>query len=145
MEVKPKTGALVLLGVALLAFASGRFLVPAKTVTKVVTVTKEVTVKDDNVKTVVQETDDPNGTITKTTTTVDLSTETTKDATTVAASETKTTEKPQWIVGAQLTPQQGIFGPVYGAEVQRRIIGPMFAGAFADTSSKVGLAVSVEF
>jgi hypothetical protein len=145
MEVKAKTGSLVILGVALLAYASGRYLAPSKVVTKVVTVTKEVTVKDDNVKTVVQETDEPNGTVEKTTTTVDLSTETTKDATSVVAQQTKTTEKPQWIIGAQLIPQQGTFGPVYGVEAQRRILGPVFAGAFANTDSKVGLAVSVEF
>lgn len=35
--------------------------------------------------------------------------------------------------------------PVYGIQVQRRILGPFYLGALADTSKKIGVSVGMEF
>ena len=144
MEVKVKTAALAIVGIALLSYATGRYMQPAKVVTKIVTETKEIVVVKNDVQTVTHEVDHPDGTVEKTTTTVDKSQETIAKESRTDIEQTKTNQKPQWLIGAQLTPQSGPLGPVYGAEVQRRIIGPIFVGAFGNTNRTVGLSVSIE-
>jgi hypothetical protein len=44
-------------------------------------------------------------------------------------------KKPDWLVGAKVGLQLDSWKPVYGGEVNRRILGPVFAGAWAQTGS----------
>lgn len=124
---------LVLLGVG---YALGKYTTPERVVTQ--TITKIVTVTQHDTQTVIVE--KPDGT--KTTIIIDKSKDTTKQQQT----DTKTVEniKPQWHVSAQLVPQQGLLGPVYGLQIERRIIGPVHVGVFGNTDKEFGLSVGVD-
>lgn len=52
-----------------------------------------------------------------------------------------TNDRPDWHVSALV----GLPGPVYGAHVQRRILGPVSVGAWALTSKAAGVSLGVEF
>lgn len=52
--------------------------------------------------------------------------------------------KAQWAVSAGAGFSTGL-APVYRGQVERRIIGPFWLGAWADTSKSAGLAVRVEW
>ena len=146
MEVKVKTAALAIVGIALLSYATGRYLQPAKVVTKIVTQTKEVVVTKYDVQTVTQEVDNPNGTITKTTTVTDKTVESNTDTTTIAASEVKTAQKPQWMIGGSFIPNPaGTVGPAYGVDAEHRFIGPIFLGAGVNTNKEIAIKASIEF
>lgn len=124
--------ALVLIG--LLGYAIGRYVQPAKVVTQ----EKEVEVVKHDTVTQIKEVTRPDGTKEKDTTITDRSTEVAKKESKVVIENLK----PQWMVS-------GTYGisavPYYGAQVQRRIIGPVFAGVAANTRSEVFAVVSLEF
>jgi len=144
MDIKIK---IILIVVALMAisYGVGRYLQPVKEVIKTETVIKTVTVNHVDTVTVVKEITKPDGTKEKTTTTTDKSKIDTNTDSDTKTSIVITNQKPQWKVSALLTTKQGSFGPVYGAMVERRILGPIFAGAFANTDKAVGLTVGLEF
>jgi hypothetical protein len=53
--------------------------------------------------------------------------------------------KPQWKVQALAGLNGNNLGtPVYGADVERRIIGPISAGLYGNTNKEVGLSISLE-
>jgi hypothetical protein len=60
-------------------------------------------------------------------------------------------KKPDWLVGAKVGLQLDGWKPVYGGEVARRIIGPVFVGAWAQaggvttTRAAAGLGVTLLF
>jgi hypothetical protein len=88
-------------------------------------------------------------TVERTVTRPDGTTETIKqiDDTTVKNVLNSTTvyAKPNWQIGVSAGGEVLDFRPVYGAMVQRRIIGPIFAGAYARTNAEIGLLVTMEF
>jgi len=141
---------IIITGVLMLvAFAGGRFLVPAKVVTKIVTQTQTVTVHDTNVVTVVKEVDKPGGEVDKTTTTTDLSTSNT-DTTSKDTDKTVTdNEKPQWHVGATYGANLNSSPTaLYGVRAEKRFLGPIFLGAWGMSGTSAtsgGLSVSLEF
>lgn len=118
---------------------------------------KTVAVKPDGSKTIqtVTDTDTDQATHSQTaqqtvaTQQVQTQTEVTHSATT---SVTVTTVKPQWRVSALAgvdvlhLNQPALLGPVQlGALVERRLIGPVWVGAFGLSSGTAGLALSLEF
>ena len=52
---------------------------------------------------------------------------------------------PNWGIGAQAGLRLGDLKPVFGGEVSRRVVGPVWLGAWANTSGAFGLSARVEF
>lgn len=138
-----------------LGFGFGKYSAPTKVVEvekiKTVTVEKVVEKKAEkkNVKTVVVQA--PDGTTTTTTTdtsTVDTNTNT--DTNTVATDEKKKTttySRPNWRLAALggFDPNGNIGKPIYGGSIERRILGPIFVGAFGMSNKSFGVSLSFEF
>jgi 7-cyano-7-deazaguanine synthase in queuosine biosynthesis len=124
----------------LVGYAFGRYGQPARVETKVVTVIQKVEVTHHDTTTT--ETDSPDGT--KTITTVDKSVDSTTTNSSTK-SDTVVDGRNQWVASVKFAPQNPQIGYFYGAEVQRRILGPILAGAFVNTDRRVGLSVSLEF
>lgn len=118
--------------------AVGRYLTPPDVQIKEVVKEVVVTKKDEQTHTV--KVTLPDGTVKEETT------KTTKEVSTDSRTEKKEevviTSKPQWVVGASY---QFTSGQAYGAQVDRRIIGPVFVGVFANTNKDVGVALRLEF
>lgn len=133
----------ILLGLLLIVigYSLGRYTTPEKVVTKTVIDTKTVTVVQHDIQTV--EVDKPDGT--KTITVVDKSVDTTKQQ--IGESQTKVVEnsKPQWKVSAQLAPKAVVYEYFYGAQIERRILGPVFVGAFGNIDHTLGVSLGLEF
>jgi hypothetical protein len=128
-----------------LGYSFGRYAQPAKEVIKTVEVVKTVeTVKHDTV-TVTKQIKKPDGTTETDTTTTDKDIETSKTNIAESSSETITNVKPQWKATGLLGYNVSTFEKVYGAEIERRIIGPIFVGAWANTQRTGGVSVSIEF
>lgn len=131
-------------GILLLAigYGAGRYVQPAKVVTKLQTVTNDVV--HDHIHTVIQTVTLPSGEK-KSTTTIDNDKNETASTNTVSSSVT-TYSKPQWraqgLAGLNL---KSVSTPVYGIGIERRILGPIFAGAYGKNNGEVGISVSLEF
>lgn len=121
---------LVVVAIALLiGYGVGRYLQPARVVTK----TQVVTVEHTHTVTITE----PNGTTTVTTDTGIVTKE--KDETTI------TDIKPQWRVSGLAAVSPNTIGMVYGGQVERRILGPIYVGAFGLTNSTFGINLGIEF
>lgn len=142
----------ILLIVVVLAggFGLGKYTQPTKVVTKTETVVKTVTVDHTNVVTVTKEVDKPDGTKEINTTTTDKSEVSTNTQSDEKTDKTVTNSKAQWRVdglyGTQLGSTTGLAnGPVYGVGVERRILGPVWAGVQGNSDKRVALTVGFEF
>ena len=155
MDDLKKIGIALLIGL-LLGAGLEKVLAPAKVETKyqevVKEVIKEVKVENKDVKTVIEKTTNKDGTVTEKTTIEDKSTETVqtnKSKDTMVKIETKSDNRPDWRVGAQagMKNMKGDF--IYGATVERRILGPLFVGLNVNglnTSEKIyNIGASWEF
>lgn len=152
-------GAVVLLIVAAIGFALGRYFTPVqiKEVEKIKVVEVEkvrTDIREDrDVTTVV--TQKPDGTTiteTKDTTTVTTTVDSEKDS--VATSDTlkvTTYKRPSWkftgLAGLDLRRDNFDFSYniVYGGMIERRIFGPVFIGGFGVSNGTFGLSLSFEF
>lgn len=143
MDTKYKV--LIVIGVGVLGYAFGRYAQPAKIQIKTETVIKEVQVEKRNVVTETHEIKHTDGTTETVIKVTDLTKVSTKETSDSKTSETITFNKPQWKVQALLAPQTGPIGPLYGLDVERRILGPISAGAWGNTDKKYGASVSIEF
>jgi hypothetical protein len=141
-----KYTALAFVLVGIISFGSGRYLTPTKVVTQIKTVEVEHVIKDDNVVTTTHEVKEPDGEDVVDTTTKDLTTTVTQEKEATEETKTVTTEKPQWKVSGIITAKPlTLYQPSYGALVERRILGPVFIGAGANTDSTLYLSIGVEF
>jgi hypothetical protein len=146
MQLRYKITLILIFGLTCYAF--GRYVQPAKQVIKTETLVKTVTVDHVDTVTVTKETVKPDGTKEVETTKTDKSVVTNNSDVNNKSSNTITNNKPQWRVRADLIPQVAggnTFGPLYGAGVERRILGPIWAGAFVNASRSAGLSVGLEF
>jgi hypothetical protein len=111
------------------AFAIGRYTAPVKVEEKQV-ITKET-------EYITREIAKPDGTIVKETIKKDTATKDTQ--------KTVDNKKPDYKVS--VIPQYNFSDKkmVYGASVEKRIVGPFFVGIYADTNSNVGASISMEF
>lgn len=142
--LKIALGVLVAAG---LGYAFGRYAQPAKIEIKKELQVKEIEVTKKNVVVVTHEEKRPDGTVITDTRTVDTSTEATNRNSTSKESTVVTNLKPQWKVGgaAGVKYNEVRMEAVYTIGVERRILGPIFVGAYGRTDKEVGLSVSVEF
>lgn len=154
-------GAAAVAGAAL-AFAVGRWTDPVQVEERtvevvrhaVVTVTRvrTETVKAVQVRVVEREVRTPDGTVT-----VDRTTDSRTDERVTTDSGTTVAEKTDARREATVTPRlpdwrvSGMVGtgwplaPIYGAHVERRILGPVTVGGWGLSSGVVGLSIGVEF
>lgn len=140
----------VKLGVgAIIVFAVGAgtalYVRPATVVTKTEEVVKEVDRVKKDVVVVEHEVKRPDGTVEIDRTTTDKSTETSKKESDTKSSTVVTNAKPQWKAQALAGLSLDKLVPVYGAGVERRIIGPISAGVWGTTDRNLGVSVSLEF
>jgi hypothetical protein len=144
MNNKTLIGAGLLL--LLIGYAGGRYAQPAKIVTKTEVVTQIKTVVEDHVHTVTVTKELPNGEKDTTTTTDNNSVIKDKTNTKNDSSTVTTYNKPQWRVQALAGLNASNFtNPIYGAGIERRIIGPIAAGAWGTTNHEGGISLSLEF
>jgi hypothetical protein len=144
---------IALAGCFLGGVATGYFSRPERVVTKVdvrekiVEVTAKATRND--VVTRSREISRPDGTKIVRVVTVDksVSRESGKLEATITRTEEKTEERsaPQWNVRAMAGITFGDAAPVYGAGVDRRILGPIFLGAYGFSNGTVGAAIALSF
>jgi len=126
-------------------YAFGRYFQPPQVVTKEVEVIKEVEVVKREVKTIIKEVTRPDGTK-ETTTTIDENTKETTRKDQNRQNETiVTAQKPQWKVDLMVKASLTNIIPVYGASVQRRILGPMFVGVQGWGDQSAGVSLGMEF
>lgn len=105
------------------------------------TVEVEKEVVKNNVVTVTKIVKEKDGTETTEITTVDKSTKKSEDSKVVSIAASK-----DWMISAsaQTDFKEGL-KPVYGLQVQRRILGPFYLGATANTDKAIGVSVGFEF
>jgi len=71
-----------------------------------------------------------------------------EDNSTKTAKGSSTVEKrlkPNWILGVSAGTRLSSFEPVYALETNRRLIGPVFAGAYGRTDGEFGFTIKLEF
>lgn len=139
-----KTG-LVLVIAAVVGYAFGRYVQPARIEIRTETVTKEVETKHNNIVTTEHTVKQPDGTIITDTEIKDTSFETKKETQDVKSDTVVQNAKPQWKVNLMSNFQAGPLSYLYGASVERRILGPVFVGAFGNVDQKYGVTVGIEF
>jgi hypothetical protein len=140
------------------AYAFGRYAQPASVITKVEThetikyVEKKTTTKQNNKDIVIIETRLPDGTITKETHIVDKGTviiDKSKESSDQKDSSSETVvsyNKPQWKAAALLgIADYSLDNRVYGIEIERRVLGPIFIGAWGLNNKTIGVSAGLEF
>lgn len=128
--------AIAVLLVGGLGYAFGRYLQPPE----IKQVTKEVEVIKKDVHTVIKEIERPDGTKERVTIIEDKSSESSKKTSQTEISNVKPQWKAQGLVG--ISARDPMF---YGADVERRILGPVFVGLWANTNKEIGASFSIEF
>lgn len=141
--------------------AVGRYTVSEKIVTVTKTVEVEKKHEDDktdekkntHVKKVIQTTKKPDGTITRTTTVTDDSTDDTKTNDTIATTDNKQTDSITTITkGSDKVTISALGGwdltqgkLVYGVSATKPILGPITVGAWALTNPSFGISLGLQF
>lgn len=132
-------GGLILFAAGL---GTGLYVKPAKVVTKTNTVTNDVI--HDHIITVTHTVTLPNGQ--KDTTTTTTNNTVINDKSSTNSSTVIVYNKPQWKVNALAGLSASNLGtPIYGAQVERRILGPIFAGAWGTSDQRAGISLGIEF
>lgn len=104
------------------------------------TVEVEKEVVKNNVVTVIKTVKEKDGTEETTTTIVDKTEKKQTDSKTVTVAA-----KNDWVISASVGTKFDDLKPIYGAQVQRRILGPFYLGAMANTDKTIGLSIGFEF
>jgi len=139
--------AIVVLVVGLLGYATGRYLQPAKIEIKkeeiiktVEVVKKDVVIRERIVK-------GPDGTETTERVIEDKSTSTAKKESETRESTVVTNKKPDWRAAAMAGLDLSKMQPLYGGQVERRVLGPIFVSGYVLTgpSTIVGVTAGIEF
>ena len=136
-----KTVGILVLATAIISAVVTRYYFPkVQTQVQTVEVTKEV-VKN-NIVTVTKIVKEKDGSETTTTTTTDNSVTQTSDS--KSKSKTIAASKDWVISGSVQTKFEGL-QPIYGVQVQRRILGPFYLGAMTNTDRAAGVSIGFEF
>lgn len=101
---------------------------------------QEKIVTQNDVKTITRTVERPDGTKEILQTVVDRS----QQASTTKVDIQKT-KRPDWLVGVSAGSQLSRLDAIYGASVDRRILGPVFGGIYGRTDGEFGLSVRLEF
>lgn len=132
-----KTVGIIVIVVAILSAVTTRYYFP-KVSMQTVEVEKEV-VKN-NIVTITKTIKGTDGTEETTTTTTDKST-----SNSTASKSVTITASKDWMISASAGTKFEGLQPIYGLQVQRRILGPIYVGAMASTDKMIGLSVGFEF
>ena len=141
---------LAVLVAAGLGYSFGRYAQPAKVQIQEKEVDKQVVVVQHDTVTETHQVKQTDGTIVTDTTVKDLDVDKTSLTDTKQEKETVTNVKPQWKVqGLVGLNSMGLTQPLYGAGVERRILGPISVGVWGLTGGSNGatggLSLSIEF
>lgn len=130
-----------------MGYAFGRYMQPAKVEVKEVEVVKQVTTENKNIVVTQVETVNKDGTKTIKTVTEDKSTTKVQENRTTESDKITSSQKPQWkvsgLAGVKIDDLKSRL--VYGAAVERRILGPVFVGVWGNTERMAGVTVGLEF
>lgn len=130
----------------LIGYGFGRYVQPAKVVVKTNTVTQTNDVIHDHIVTVTVTKTLPNGEKDTQTTTTNNTVINDKSTTSTQSSTVTTYNKPQWKINAMAgLGTANLAQPIYGAQLERRIIGPIFAGAWGNSNREGGISLGLEF
>ncbi len=132
-----KVGIIAVLVIALTSYGFGRYVQPAQ----IKEVIKTVEIVKHDTTTIVKEHKNRDGSSDTETTVVNHDIDLSKSD----DSKTITNLTPQWKVQGQYGYNFQSLRPVYGAAIERRIVGPLFIGAWGNTDHTVGLSVGLEF
>lgn len=125
---------------------TGYYVMPSKIVTKTNTVTQTQDVIHYKVNTVTVTKELPTGEKDTTTTTTNNTVVNDKTTTDTKSSTVTTYAKPQWKVSAMAgLGSNNLALPIYGAEVQKRLLGPIFVGAWGNSNKEGGISLGLEF
>lgn len=140
-----KYSLLTALIIGLVGYAIGRYMQPAEVITKQVEVVKEIEVVKRDVKTVIKEVVRPDGSK-ETVTTIDENTrERTRRESDVKTEVVQSPAKPQWEAGVMVKASLNNIIPVYGIQVERRILGPFSVGVQGWSDTTAGVSLNIEF
>jgi len=136
-------GAILLAGIS---YGVGRYLQPAEVKIEIKEIIKEVEIEKRNVVTIIREIVRPDGTKEVETRIVDKTT-TEKDKTEMRSEIKKVKAlKPQWRASIMAGIDGSFKNPIiYGAQIERRILGPFSLGVWGMTNKTAGFSVSWEF
>lgn len=152
IEISTKTKALLVISGFFVSFAMGKYSNQKPEISTKIndkTVEQVDTDRQDHSQTVIVHTKTPDGTE-KTTTTIktDIDTRTKdKDTTTIAETQVvSSTSRDLWTISAMvgLNPMAGPV-PTYGAQVSKKVLGPINVGVFGFTNGLIGASVGVTF
>lgn len=151
MAISNKTVVILVIVTAAVAFGTGRWLAPTKVETKTVerVVERRVVVTDVDRKEITKKVQKPDGTTETVTEIVDRSkikedTDKVSDSKTTTVTERdRTSLLVRGMIGANLSSWSS--GPEYGIGVDRRVLGPVWLGAYGFSSGRAGVAVSISF
>lgn len=142
MTIPWKVFGVFVVGLLLIGYSIGRYIQPTKVVTKVQTVTQ--TVVQDHIHTVTVTVAKPDGSKV-TTITQDNNSVVSKDTDTNSSTVT-VYNKPQWkISGMAGANYNSLSTPIYGGQVERRVLGPVFIGIWGFNNKSAGLSAGLEF
>lgn len=136
---------LIALLLIVIGYALGYYTLPQKVVTQTVTEVKTVTVIQHDVQTVTKEIIKPDGTKEIDTVTTDKSVDTSKSEEKIDKTKIVEIGKPQWKANVQFSPKETKYAYVYGVQIERRILGPVFLGVFGNMDRTLGVSVGLEF
>ncbi len=134
MQIDWKYGLGIIILLIGIGYSIGRYIQPAKIVTKTEIVVKE------HVHTVTVTVTKPDGT--KTTTTTQDDDKSTKDK----SSTITTLDKPSWkVAGLAGLSLNNLTAPIYGGQIERRIIGSVSAGVWGLNNGTGGVSLGIQF
>jgi len=153
-----RTQAIIGVVALIVAFALGRYTLPAKVITEIKTVEVEKKVNDTKTddqkheKTVIVDVKAPDGTETKTTTITDDTDTKTDSASSDNTNTTKTDSKEVVYNTSKLTIAalaganiSSLSTPLYGGSVSKQILGPISVGVWGLNNGIVGASVGISF
>ena len=138
---------LMVILVAAAAFFIGKYSNTQKTKIKTQFITQTVVVNHHDIRTVVHTVKEPNGTVVTNTTTQDNSTVTGNGIKVAKSKETESgsTTSGKWKISALAGVDFKGGNLAYGAELDRKILGPIYVGAWGLSNSSFGVSIGFQF
>jgi hypothetical protein len=145
MTLKPEILILIVVLSLLIGAGSSYYFSPTKVVTKFVT---QVQIKDvihTNVVTVTKTIKQPNGAVETDTTKTDLSITNDQSQTVAESDKSVTRKESDWKASVQFSSSSTLPEYLYGASIDRKLLGPIYIGAFGNASRVFGAEVGISF
>lgn len=141
-----KTKVIIVVAIAAVSYAFGRYMTPSKIEYKTIEVVKEQEHVNKDIVVTEKEVRNKDGSVTIDRRIEDKSVETRNKESSRMESKVVTNQKTQWKAHALVGVQKTDFAnPIYGLQIERRIVGPIFVGAWGMDSKEYGVSVGLEF